>query len=96
MREIHQSVAYHTCPNRGWNWQPRCVPARSKPAAFWYTGWMMLHQLSQLARAIVNIFHVVKFHLYILSGEMSVHIFCLFSHWIVCFLNVLRVFFNIV
>ena len=37
---------------------------------------------------ILSIFHVSVGHLYAFFGEMSVHVFCPFLDWVVCFLSV--------
>ena len=33
-------------------------------------------------------FHVSVGHLYVFFGEVSIHVFCSFHHWIICFLGV--------
>ena len=35
-----------------------------------------------------NFFHVSVGHLAVFFGKVSIHVFCLFLHWIICFLGV--------
>ena len=37
---------------------------------------------------MLGIFHVLLGYLYVLSGEMSIWVFCPFFGWVVCFYNI--------
>ena len=37
---------------------------------------------------MLSLFHVLVGHLDVFFGEVSIHVFCPFLHWIICFLGV--------
>ena len=49
---------------------------------------MVLICISLMMNDVEHFFHVSVGHLDVFLGEVSIHVFCPFLHWIICFLGV--------
>ena len=49
---------------------------------------MVLICISLVMSDVEHFFHVLVGHLDVFFGEVSIHVFCPFLHWIICFLGV--------
>ena len=72
--EKHWWVASHTCPDRGWNLQPRYVPWPGiTPTTFWCMG----QHSSQQSHTDKGRWYFLNVHVILISDSCLTHVFCL-------------------